>query len=164
MQLVNTRTPVVRRVFISILAASILTVALPQPGFAQADPRLGTWNLNLAKSTFTQGPAPRSRTITYTAAIATTVTIDAAGKSTTMVTMRNVDGRPHRTTGSPDYDASALRRIDASSFILSRMKAGRLVSVQKNVLSQDGKTIEVSISGINVAGQPLVSVAVYEKQ
>jgi hypothetical protein len=30
-----------------------------------ADPVIGTWKLNLAKSTFSPGPAPKSQTRTY---------------------------------------------------------------------------------------------------
>jgi hypothetical protein len=59
-------TIVARRVFISILAASALAVALPQVAFAaQTDPLIGTWKLNLAKSTYTAGPTPRSGTTTF---------------------------------------------------------------------------------------------------
>jgi hypothetical protein len=163
-QTMNISKPVARRIFVAILAASALSVALPQPGFAQADPRLGTWKLDLAKSAFTQGPAPKSRTVTFAKATATSVSIDAQGKTTTMVTMRNYDGRPHPTTGSPNFDASALTRIGGNNFILSRLKGGRLVQVQTNLLSQNGKTFTVSSSGVDAAGKPMVSVAVYEKQ
>jgi hypothetical protein len=38
-------------------------VALPQRVFAQSGPQIGTWKLNLQKSEFIPGPAPRSRTL-----------------------------------------------------------------------------------------------------
>jgi hypothetical protein len=43
-----------------------LAVAVPQPVFAQSDPFVGTWQLNLAKSKFpgppVSRPAPKSQT------------------------------------------------------------------------------------------------------
>ena len=65
MKLVSVSTLVARRVVISILAAFVLAVAFPQAGFAQSDPKIGTWKLNLARSTFTPGPAPRSATLNF---------------------------------------------------------------------------------------------------
>jgi hypothetical protein len=42
------------------LAAAI---ALPQVGLAQSN--LGTWKLNVAKSTYSPGPAPKSQTLNF---------------------------------------------------------------------------------------------------
>jgi len=132
------------------------------------DPLIGTWKLNLAKSTFAPGPAPRSSTLTYQGAgatlTATTEAVDPAGKTTKVVFMRIYDGQPHPTTGSPDYDASAYTRVDANNYIISRTKAGRLVEVDTQVISQDGRTNTVTARGVNAAGQPANFVQVFEKQ
>ena len=40
------------RLVISIAAALAIAAAFPQTVFAQSDPLTGTWNLNLAKSTY----------------------------------------------------------------------------------------------------------------
>ena len=42
----------------------LAVAAVPQAGLAQNDPAIGTWKLNLAKSTYSPGPPPRSQTIT----------------------------------------------------------------------------------------------------
>src|SRR5260221_11788697 len=51
---------------------------------AQGDLRTGTWELNLAKSTFSPGPPPRRQTLTFQAAgpqwTALLQGVDAAGK------------------------------------------------------------------------------------
>jgi hypothetical protein len=168
MKLVSNPNLVARRVFTSILAASAFAVALPQAGFAQADPVLGTWKLNLAKSTYAPGQAPRSLTVTYQGAganlTATADTIDAAGNAAKAVFVRIYDGQPHPTTGSPDYDASAYTRVDANIYIISRTKAGRFVEVDTQVLSQDGRTNTITTRGITAAGQPTNIVQVYDKQ
>jgi hypothetical protein len=55
-----------RRTLLVLTGMSLLVLAisaLPQPGFAQSDPLLGTWQLNLTKSKYSPGLAPRSRTV-----------------------------------------------------------------------------------------------------
>ena len=47
-----------------ILAVGAL-FALGTSAALAADPAIGTWKLNLAKSTFSPGPAPRSQVRTY---------------------------------------------------------------------------------------------------
>lgn len=168
MKSTSVSTLVARRVAISILAASALAAALPHAGFAQTDPMIGTWKLNLARSTYTAGPAPRSVTVTYQGAgatlTATSETIDAQGRPIRIVVMRIYDGQPHPSTGSPDYDASAFTRVDASTVIVARMKAGKLVGVATQVLSQDGRTLTSTNRGGGAAGQQLNNVTVTEKQ
>jgi hypothetical protein len=168
MKLVSISTLVPRRAAISILAASALAIALPQSGFAQDVPWVGTWKLNLARSTHSAGPAPRSSTLTIRGAGAnltgTVEAIDAQGRPTRVVIMYIYDGQPHPTTGSPDFDARAYTRVDANTVIYTRMKAGKLVGVGTQVFSQDGRTLTGTFIGVDAAGQPGNYVQVYEKQ
>jgi hypothetical protein len=168
MKLVSFSTVVARRLVTSILVAFVLSAVFPQIAMAQTDPLIGTWKLNLAKSTYAPGPAPRSITLSYQGAGATlTATadmIDPAGKSLRAVYMRIYDGQPHPTTGMPDYDASTYTRIDANTFIISRTKAGKLVEVDTQVISRDGKTTTITTRGVTAAGMPANIVQVYEKQ
>ena len=50
----------------ALLGLAVAT-ALPQIGFAQSNPWIGTWKADLAKSTFSPGPPPRSMTVTFQA-------------------------------------------------------------------------------------------------
>jgi hypothetical protein len=142
--------------------------ALPQLGFAQSSPQIGTWKLNLQKSEYIPGPAPRSITLNIAQdgqIVRDAVqTIDAQGKVSTAVVMHVYDGRPHPAPGHPDFDATVITQVDANSLIASRLKAGKLVQVGTFVISQDGKTVTTTITGINVNGQPVKNVAVYDKQ
>ena len=55
-----------RRTMIILTGVTVLglaAAALPQLAFAQSSPQIGTWKLNLQKSEFIPGPAPRSRTL-----------------------------------------------------------------------------------------------------
>ena len=51
------------------------------------------------------------------------------------------DGMPHRVTGVPHFDAQSVTRVDAYTLIRSFMKAGKLVMVETNVVSPDGKML-----------------------
>src|SRR5678816_3795446 len=55
------------RLNVPILFACLAAAAcfLPQGTSAQANPRIGTWKLDVAKSTYQQGTAPASETRTY---------------------------------------------------------------------------------------------------
>ena len=68
-----------------------------------ADPLLGTWELNVAKSKFNSGPAPKSETRTYVVAgneiKATSKGVDANGKPTTGAWTVNYDGKDRPATG-----------------------------------------------------------------
>ena len=145
-------------------------VALPQLGFAQSSPQIGTWKLNLQKSEFIPGPAPRSRTLNITEEgqnIRDTVReINAQGNVSTAEVMHVYDGQPHPAPGFPDFDATVITKVDANPFslIATRLKAGKLVQVGTFVISQDGKTLTINITGINVNGQPVKSIGVYDKQ
>jgi hypothetical protein len=76
----------------------LAVAALPQVGFAQSSPLIGTWKLNLDKSKFAV-PPPRSAAATYTqdrANIRNTVQlVNAQGDTATVVTMHIYDGQPH---------------------------------------------------------------------
>ena len=143
-------------------------VALPQPGFAQSSPFLGTWQLNLAKSKFSPGPAPRSVTVNEQAEgqnYKQTITgTDGAGNPISVVIARFYDGMPHPSTNA-NWDAVAFSRVDDHTYIGSRMKAGKLVGIETLVLSPDGKTLTTSVTGDAPGGRQQVnSVAVYDKQ
>jgi len=169
MKLVCNRNHVARRVFISILAASALALGLPQSAFAQSDPMIGTWKLNVAKSTYSPGPAPRSFTFTATASgqgtMAVLEGIDAAGMPIPRAVYTFVyDGQPHPVTGVLAYDATSGTRVNAYTYDFTNTKAGRVVQTARLVYSTDGRTLTVVTTGENANGQQISNVAVVEKQ
>ena len=87
---------------------------------AQDEPRVGTWELNLAKSTFSPGPPPKRQTLTFQAAgphwTALLQGIDASGKPINPDLNNlaiNFDGKDH-PTANVDYDTTAWKRISAT--------------------------------------------------
>ena len=123
---------------------------IAQLSFAQSSPLIGTWKLNIEKSTFS-GTPPRSRTATFAQDgqnIRNTVrAIDAQGNSATVVLLHIYDGRPHPTMGVSDFDVSTYTRVDANTEIFARFKDGNLVMVGTTVVSPDGKTETITSTG-----------------
>ena len=141
--------------------------ALPQVGFAQSSPLIGTWKQNLDKSKYRSGPPPESNTLTYQQEgqniRLTQQGINAEGNSVAIVYIHFYDGQPHPTTASRNYDASAYTRVDANTVIFTRLKAGKLVAIGTSVVSQDGKTLTVTTTGDN-GRRAGTDMFVYEKQ
>jgi len=124
--------------------AVLFATASPQIGFAQSNPFVGTWQLNLAKSKYSPGPPPKSATDNVQAegqGLKVTITGVGAEGNPINITFTNVfDGMPH-PAGNPNFDAAATARVDAYTLINSRTKAGKLVGTQTVVVSPDGKTL-----------------------
>src|SRR5271163_4378482 len=88
------RTTMNRRILtkMSLLGLAVaFATASPQIGFAQSNPWIGTWKANVAKSTYSPGPPPRSQTVTWQAEALglrlTVEAIDAQGNPTKVVSV-----------------------------------------------------------------------------
>jgi hypothetical protein len=150
------------------LLAALFATALPQVGLAQSNPLIGTWKLNLAKSTYSPGPPPRSQTISTQAegqGLRFTIdTIDAQGNPAKAVLMAIDDGKSYPVTGASGYDATSFKTVNDSTAWIIRTNAGKVVQTLISVMSPDGKTWTVTTAGVTPNGQQLYNVAVREKQ
>src|SRR5688572_973018 len=104
--------PVIRTAALGIVFALLLPIHLP----AQVtEPRNGTWELNLAKSKYSPGPAAKSAMRTYEISGQSIKYIskgmDAEGMPTLVQYTANYDGKDHPLTGSADSDTISLKRI-----------------------------------------------------
>src|ERR1700687_2641147 len=81
-----------------------------------ANPAIGTWKLNLDKSKYSPGPAPKSATITYeetTDGIKRTGdSVDAEGKRASFEYTAKYDGKEYPVSGSDDFDTITLQQIN----------------------------------------------------
>ena len=133
-----------------------------------ADAVVGTWKLNLAKSTFSPGPAPKSQTRIYAeSAQGITVTVKttaADGKdSTTNLTFKE-DGKSYPASGSPDFDMVSVTRVDALTAHSTQTKAGATVGAAVRTVSKDGKTLTFAQKGTHASGGKFDDVSVYDRQ
>ena len=131
-----------------------------------ANPVVGTWTLNLAKSKFSPGPAPMEETRVYEAngegVKVTVTTIASDGKSTTVNISANYDGKDYPVSGSSLYDAIALKRIDDRNTEATLTHAGKEVATTHREISVDGRTMTMTFRTPN---EPrITNIAVYEKQ
>ena len=152
--------PVVLALFFGVVASEVV---------AQGERRVGVWELNLAKSTFSPGPPPRKQTLTFHAAgphwTALLQGIDASGKPINPDVNNlaiSFDGKDHPTS-TVDYDTTAWKRTSAEAYEAIRKKAGKVVLTSTNVLSKDGKTMTITTKGVNANGQSIYNVRVYDK-
>ena len=95
-----------------------------------ADSNVGTWKLNLDKSTYSPGPAPKSATLTIEAHDGgikyTSHGENAEGSPIHIEFTAKYDGKDNPVTGSPDFNSIALKRIDAHT-VESTTKKDRTV-------------------------------------
>jgi hypothetical protein len=136
---------------------------------AQADPRVGSWKLNLEKSKFDPGPAPKSATRTYEAdgdgVRATLKLVPATGEAGPGMTYSaKYDGKDYPVKGVSAYDMVAMKRIDASTQEMTLKKDGKVVRNLRTVFSQGGKVMTNTAKGTNASGQPYNDVEVFDKQ
>ena len=148
-----------------LAVAAIAIISLP----AQAsDPAAGTWELNLAKSTFTNTPAPKSQTRTYEVTgqqvKMTGKGIDAQGKPTLFGFTAKTDGKDYPYTGSGFQDTISLTPVDALTANWTGKKAGQVVMTGTRVISKDGKVMTISGKGTDAKGQPLEVILVFDKR
>ena len=136
--------------------------------YAQArDPRTGTWQLNVAKSTYKPGPAPKSQTVRVEpSGQGERVRSEAINTNGTRVVTEYTaafDGTDYPLKGSLVANTVLLKRIDARTTERVDKKDGHVVLVYKRVVSNDGKTMTVTINGVDAQGQQVSNVVVFEK-
>jgi hypothetical protein len=132
------------------------------------DPRVGTWTVNVAKSKYDPGPAPKSHTVKIEAAgrgekVNSEMVSTDGSKSVTTYTA-DYDGKPHPLTGAPLADMVTLKRIDSHTTDRTDSKGGKTIQTLRRVVSKDGKTMTVTIKGTNAQGKPMNNVVVFEKK
>jgi hypothetical protein len=149
-----------------LLVGAIL--ALGTNAALAADAAVGTWKLNVAKSTFSPGPAPKSQTRTYAESAPgltlTLKTVAADGKETTNTLSFKDDGKPYPVTGSPDFDMVAVTRVDALTVTSIQTKAGKAVGSGTRAVSKDGKSLTFSAKLTDAKGVKHDDVSVYDRQ
>ena len=133
-----------------------------------ADPLVGTWKLNVAKSTYSPGPAPTSLTAKIEAAgMGEKVSADGVRGDDTPIHVEytaQYDGKEHPITGSLMADTVSLKRLDANTTERTEKKGGKVTQTVTRKVSIDGKTMTVTYKGTDAKGQPINNVAVFEKQ
>ncbi|MEO7270582.1 MAG: hypothetical protein ABIX28_16325 [Vicinamibacterales bacterium] len=140
------------RQFTGIAIAALCAIALGAGTAAQAtDPLVGTWKLDVAKSTYKPGPTPKSATAVITAVgEGIKVAVDAAMPDGTAMKWGYTsarDGKEVPVTGHPAYDAATVTKTSPTEGTIVYSKAGKPVATAKTAVAKDGKTMTVTTTG-----------------
>jgi len=135
--------------------------------FAADNANMGTWKLNEAKSKFSPG-APKNTMVMYEMAgdnVKVTVDgVDAQGKPTHSEWTGKFDGKDYPLTGDATADTRSYKKVNGNTMDLWNKKDGKTVATAHIVVSADGKTRTLTMSGTNAAGKKIQVTALYDKQ
>ena len=132
-----------------------------------ADPVVGTWTLNVAKSKFTSGPAPKAGTRVYT---------ESAGVYTLDQKMTGSDGKevPFRVqyregedttiTGVNGIDGIHATKVNANTWDFTIKSGGKEVGHVHRTVSADGKVLTVHDTGKQPSGITGDDTLVFDKK
>ncbi len=132
---------------------------------------MGTWTLNISKSTYDPGPAPKAGTRTIVARgdgvmLSTTALTGPQGNELTSQSAVKDDGQDYPLTikGLPDIATVAIRRPDRHTVEYTVKVNGTVTTTMTATVSEDGQTITERSGGTNPLGQSENNVLVWERQ
>jgi hypothetical protein len=134
---------------------------------ADANPNIGTWKLNEAKSRINPG-SPKNTTVVYVAdggRIKVIVDgVDKDGKPTHNEWTGMFDGKDYPIVGDPLLESRGYKQIDANTVELWNKKGGKVMVTAKIVVAADGKSRTLTTTSKDASGKDVTNVYVYDKQ
>jgi hypothetical protein len=147
-----------------IATLCVVLLGIAAAGAAQSgNPRIGKWKLK------SDAPPPAINIMTYepygNGGMRVTVESKSAeGRETKWTYTTMFDGKDEPVTGHPSADTTSVRKIDARTTEIVNKKAGRVLQIITNVISEDGKTINNTYKNFDAEGKPTRETkAVYER-
>jgi hypothetical protein len=132
-----------------------------------ADPQMGTWKLNEAKSKITAGTLKNTHVV-YSSMFGQVKInsdgIDANGKPIHVEWSGKFDGKDYPVSGDPNSDARSYTKVNERTLTTTNKKNGNVTATGQIVVSPDGKSRTATISGTTPKGKKFKNVAVYDKQ
>ncbi len=153
------------------LAVALLASVASLSAQNQKDPLIGTWTLNVAKSSYPAAP-PKSitRTFDYTRdglILVAYETVNARGERSFTHWYLGFDGKEYpefsRATGATPTFWLSGKVIDAYTKEVTDRRVSGGIIMYTVVVSQDGQTLTMTARSTNPEGKPTVTVAVYDK-
>ena len=157
---------------IGVTALLALACAATASAQSRDDPSLGSWKLNVAKSTFTPGPPIKGDTRSYEVneagwLVVTTETIQPDGARTGVRFAAKFDGKAYPQIGrfAPTVTLITYEPVDKRTLkYTQRDSSGKVVSTNTRIVSADGKTMTIEQKSTDEAGRPVVNVELFERQ
>ena len=132
-----------------------------------ANPHMGTWKLNEAKSKLGPGMGKNSTVVYSEMKDKIKVTVDGVdkdGKPRHGAWVGKADGKAYKTKGNLLWDASAYKVVNDHTYEITTMKGGKVFTNGKSTVSADGKTRTVATEGTDDSGKKFKTKAVYDKE
>jgi hypothetical protein len=152
---------------LTLAAFTVACLCFGQLAAQPEDPINGTWELNVDKSKFDPGPAPRSQTRTYESdgkvVRMTSRSVNVEGQVTEVEYTASYDGKD-APINSPIADTISLKRIDDYTSEATLKKDGKVVSTSTRVISKDGREMTFTTTATNEKGQSIRSELVFERK
>jgi len=151
------------------LSLALCEILLVTAAAQAADNFLGTWTLNVAKSKYDPGPAPKSQTtILETIADGSTKErgdrVNADGSRTQWEWTAKFDGKDYPVKGDPSRDSGSIRKIDDYTVEITNKKAGKVMNVAHITIARDGKSRDSNVTGMDGQGRPVHNTLLWERQ
>src|SRR5437667_8504298 len=137
---------------------AVVAVALSFLGAAAcfaANPHMGTWKLNEAKSKMPAGMG-KNTTVVYAEQkdkIKVTVDgVDKDGKPTHSVWVGKFDGKAYPSKGNLSWNSAGYKVVNDRTNTITTMKDGKIAWSGRITVSADGKSRTVTINGTGADG------------
>jgi hypothetical protein len=132
-----------------------------------ANPHMGTWKLNEAKSKLVPGMG-KNNTVVYTEMkdkMQVTVDgVDKDGKPTHSVWVGKFDGKAYPVKGNMPANSIAYKVVNDRTNDITAMKDGKTVWTGRITVAADGKSRTVTINSTDEKVKKVKGKAVYDKE
>jgi hypothetical protein len=145
---------------------ALAAVVCATPAFA-ADPIVGTWKLNVAKSKFAAGSELTAASRTYSESNGTYTlkqSVTTADGKTNSTTAQYREGVELKQPAGAVADSVTAKKMDANTWDFDLKKDGKAVGHVHRTVSADGKTLTVQQSGARLGGGSGEETLVFDKQ
>jgi hypothetical protein len=159
-----------KRIAVVFVALAALLAVNSTAGAQSPDPWIGTWKVDLAKSTYSPGPKPTmAATVKMEPSeggIKTTIdAVNPQGQPTHNETVGKFDGEDNPVKGAQAPNTTtAYKRINERTFEALGKVDGKPTTTTKVAISADGKTLTATQTGKNAQGENVNNVIVANKQ
>jgi hypothetical protein len=151
------------------LAVALALTAIPYTASA-ADPFVGQFKLNPAKSATSGGQLPPDLTLTIVEE-GSNLLVTTSGKTVTgapisadVLVLPKAGGTVKAPAGERNFDSTVVSRKDANTIDMVALQKGKEKTRVKLALSRDGKTLTRSFTTTNAQGRPVKGTSVLERE
>lgn len=151
------------------LACVLMALSFSAPLLA-ADPFVGTWKLDVAKSTYQKGQAPKDTTVVVVEqGENAVVTVKGTAADGTPIAIKysvsTKGGTQAYTEGAPPSGVSVTtKRANTTTIDATTTMNGKILSTVHTTLSADGKTMTQVRKGVNATGASVDATIIYTRQ